>query len=135
GRTSPVQIFSPMIYLDVQLAPGRQFTLPGNYSEQAVYSVTEGLLIDGVPLEQHRLAVLTSGTEVNISASGTARCIVVGGEPVGERHKWWNFVSSRRSRIEQAKLDWTEGRFAQVPQETEFIPLPSEPPSQAEQPL
>jgi hypothetical protein len=88
-----------------------------------------------VPLEQHRLAVLTSGTEVNISASGKARCIVIGGEPVGERHKWWNFVSSRHSRIEQAKLDWREGRFGQVPQETEFIPLPFEPPNQREQPL
>ncbi|MEG5018314.1 MULTISPECIES: pirin-like C-terminal cupin domain-containing protein, partial [unclassified Microcoleus] len=98
-------------------------------SEQAVYSVTEGLAIDGVPLEQHRLAVLNSGTEVNISASAKARCIVIGGEPVGERHKWWNFVSSRHSRIEQAKLDWREGRFAQVPHETEFIPLPEEPPS------
>ena len=124
-----------MIYLDAQLAPGNQFTLPGDYSQQAVYSVTEGLVIDGMSLEQHRLAVLNSGTEVNLSASGTARCIVIGGEPVGERHKWWNFVSSRQSRIEQAKLDWTEGRFAQVPQETEFIPLPEELPSQREQPL
>jgi redox-sensitive bicupin YhaK (pirin superfamily) len=135
GRTSPVQIFSPTIYLDAQLAPGKQFTLPGDYSEQAVYSVTEGLAIDGVPLAQHRLAVLNSGTEVNISASGKARCIVIGGEPVGERHKWWNFVSSRRDRIEQAKLDWREGRFGQVPEETEFIPLPEEPPFKAEQPL
>jgi redox-sensitive bicupin YhaK (pirin superfamily) len=124
-----------MIYLDVQLAPGKQFTLPGNYSEQAVYSVTEGLAIDGVPLEQHRLAVINSGSQVNVSASGKARCIVIGGEPVGERHKWWNFVSSRRDRIEQAKLDWKEGRFAQVPQETEFIPLPEEQPPQREQPF
>jgi hypothetical protein len=124
-----------MIYLDVQMTNGTEFTLPGRYSEQAVYSVTEGLLIDGVPLAQHRLAVLNSGTEVNISASGKARCIVIGGEPVGERHKWWNFVSSRHSRIEQAKLDWREGRFGQVPQETEFIPLPFEPPFKTEQPL
>jgi hypothetical protein len=72
---------------------GTKFTLPGNYSEQAVYSVTEGLAIDGVSLKQHRLAVLTSGTSANISASGKARCIVIGGEPVGERHKLWNFVS------------------------------------------
>ena len=85
--------------------------------------------------DRHRLAVLTSGTSANISASGTARCIVVGGEPVGERHKRWNFVSSRHSRIEQAKLDWREGRFGQVPEETEFIPLPEELPFQAEQPL
>jgi redox-sensitive bicupin YhaK (pirin superfamily) len=88
-----------------------------------------------VSLEQHRLAVLTSGTSANISASGKVRCIVIGGEPVGERHKWWNFVSSRRERIEQTKLDWREGRFAQVSQETEFIPLPEEPPFQREQPL
>ncbi len=128
-RTSPVQTFSPMIYLDVQLASGKQFTLPGSYSEQAVYSVTEGLTIDGVPLEQHRLAVLTSGTSVSIFANGNARCIVIGGEPVGKRHKWWNFVSSRDERIEQAKHDWVEGRFAPVPQETEFIPLPKEPPN------
>jgi len=134
-RTSPVQTFSPMIYLDVQLASGKQFTLPGRYSEQAVYSITEGLEIDGVPLEQHWLAVLTSGTSVNISANGNARCIVVGGEPVGKRHKWWNFVSSRSERIEQAKHDWVEGRFAGVPQETGFIPLPFEPPNQPEQPL
>ncbi|WP_333064666.1 MULTISPECIES: pirin-like C-terminal cupin domain-containing protein [unclassified Microcoleus] len=80
--------------------------------------------IEGMALAQHRLAILTSGIKVNISASGKARCIVIGGKPVGERHKWWNFVSSRHSRIEQAKLDWREGRFAQVPQATEFIPRP-----------
>ena len=135
GHKSPVQTFSPMIYLDVQLAPKTQFTLPGSYSEQAVYSITEGLQLDGMPLERHRLAVLTSGTSVKVSADRTARCIVIGGEPVGERHKWWNFVSSRLGRIEQAKHDWQEGRFAPVPQETEFIPLPEELPRKVEQPL
>jgi redox-sensitive bicupin YhaK (pirin superfamily) len=134
-RTSRVETFSPMIYLDVQLSSGTQFSLPDSYSEQAVYSVTEGLAIDGVPLEQHRLAVLTSGASVNISADRNARCIVVGGEPVGDRHKWWNFVSSRRDRIEQAKHDWKEGKFDRVPEETEFIPLPEEPQQKAEQPL
>ena len=58
----------------------------------------------------------------------TARCdshvMVIGGEPLGRRHLWWNFVSSSRERIEQAKADWREGRFASVPGETEFIPLP-----------
>jgi hypothetical protein len=60
---------------------------------------------------------------------------VIGGEPVGERHKWWNFVSSRPERIEQAKQDWQAGRFGQVPQEAEFIPLPEEPKQQEEQPM
>jgi hypothetical protein len=135
GRQSPVQTFSPMIYLDVQFSAGTHLTLPGDYPEQAVYSVTEGLQINDAPLEQHRLAVLGSGASVDISADRSARCIVVGGEPVGERHKWWNFVSSRLERIEQAKRDWQEGRFGQVPQETEFIPLPEEPNRKREQPL
>lgn len=135
GRTSPVQTFSPMIYLDVQLTSGARFTLPGNYTEQAVYSVTPGLQINDVPLQKHRLAVLTSGTSADISSEQDARCIVIGGEPVGKRYKWWNFVSSRLDRIEQAKQDWQAGRFEQVPQETEFIPLPQEVPQQKEQPL
>ncbi|MBD2020997.1 pirin family protein [Leptolyngbya sp. FACHB-36] len=135
GRTSPVQTFSPMIYLDVKLAPGAQLSLPANYAEQAVYSVTEGLQINHVPLEQHRLAVLAAGASVTLSCDREARCIVVGGEPVGKRYKWWNFVSSRLDRIEQAKQDWKEGRFGQVPQETEFIPLPEETPPKPEQPL
>jgi hypothetical protein len=134
-RTSPVQTFSLMIYLDIQLSPGAHFTLPHAYSQQAVYSVTEGLQINGVAIDQHRLAVLTSGAAVTVSAEQAARCIVIGGEPVGMRHKWWNFVSSRPERIEQAKQDWREGRFASVPQETEFIPLPEEPPRPTEQPM
>lgn len=135
GRTSPVQTFSPILYLDVQLAPGTQFTLPDAYSEQAVYSVTPGLRLNGVALDQHRLAVLVPGTSVEIASDSTARCMVVGGEPLGKRHKWWNFVSSRPERIEQAKRDWQEGRFATVPDEADFIPLPEEPLCKPEQPL
>ena len=135
GRQSPVQTFSPMIYLDAQLTPGAQFILPGNYTEQAIYSVTEGLHMNGVAIEQHRLAVLTPGESITISADGSARCIIVGGEPVGARYKWWNFVSGRPERIEQAKQDWREGRFGQVPDEVEFSPLPEEPTHKAEQPM
>ncbi|GAB1539279.1 pirin family protein [Scytonema sp. NUACC21] len=126
GRSSPVQTFSPILYLDVLLPPGTQFVLPDDYSERAIYSVTEGLSVDGEPLEQHRLAVLTSGRCVEIASKAQARCVVIGGESVGLRHKWWNFVSSRPERIEQAKRDWKEGRFGQVPEETEFIPLPED---------
>ncbi|MCU0541521.1 MAG: pirin family protein [Oscillatoriaceae cyanobacterium Prado104] len=134
-RASPVQTFSPIIYLDAKLAPGKQFTLPGFYSELAIYSVTEGISIDALPLEQHRLAVLNSGASVNISANSNARCMVVGGEPVGKRYKWWNFVSSSLDRIEQAKQDWVQGKFDRVPEETEFIPLPEEPHPATQQPL
>lgn len=135
GRSSPVQTFSPILYLDMQLAAGAQFTLPDDYSERAVYSVTPGLVLNDSPLDQHRLAVLKAGTSVTVAASDPARCIVVGGEPVGNRIKWWNFVSSRPERIEQAKQDWRAGRFGSVPEETEFIPLPEEPAQQQEQPM
>jgi redox-sensitive bicupin YhaK (pirin superfamily) len=128
GHTSPVQTFSPIIYLDIQMAAGSRFTLPGDYSEQSIYSVTEGLKIDGEPLEQHRLAVLKSGIAVEIecdrAAQHSVRCIIAGGEPVGERHKWWNFIYRQQERLEQAKQDWREGKLGQVPEETEFIPLP-----------
>jgi redox-sensitive bicupin YhaK (pirin superfamily) len=133
-RTAPVETFSPIIYLDVQFTPGSQFSLPSDYSEQAIYSVTPGLKIDGEPIAQHRLALLKPGATVSISAEATARCLVIGGEPVGERTKWWNFVSSNPERIDRAKQDWQQGRFDLVPDETEFIPLPDDPPHQ-EQPM
>ena len=126
GRTSPVKTASGIIYLDLEFVPGTKLTLPSDPdNERAIYSVTEGLLVDGVELEQHRLALLSSD-EIEISANSQARCVIVGGESLGERYKWWNFVSSSRSRIEQAKSDWQSGKFPQVPEETEFIPLPDE---------
>ena len=134
GRTAPVETFSPIIYLDVQLAPGAQFYLPSDYSEQAIYTVTDGVRIDGTQIAQHRLAILKPGSAISISADTSARCMVIGGEPVGTRIKWWNFVSSSTQRIDRAKQDWQQGRFDKVPGETEFIPLPEAPPH-PEQPL
>ncbi len=124
GYTSPVKVFSPILYLDVVLSANAHFTIPVDYSERAVYSVTEGLKINDEPIEQYRLAILEPGHQIKISATAAARCIVIGGEPLGTRYKWWNFVSSRPERIEQAKADWRDCRFARVPDETEFIPLP-----------
>jgi redox-sensitive bicupin YhaK (pirin superfamily) len=121
---SPVKVFSPMLYLDLQLASNATFTLPAEYPERAIYTVTDGLRIAGEPLDQHRLVLLPAGVSVSLSAQTPSRCIVIGGESVGDRIKWWNFVSSRPERIEQAKQDWKARRFDRVPQETEFIPLP-----------
>ena len=70
------------------------------------------------------MALLTPGSTPEVSAPESGRYIIIGGEPLGPRVKWWNFVSSRADRIEQAKQDWKAGRFAAVPEETEFIPLP-----------
>lgn len=125
GHTSPVKTFSPMVYLDVQLAPQASLQVAADYSERAIYSVTPGIQIAGQDLPPHQLAILTPGDPVQISSSSEGRCIVIGGEPVGERLKWWNFVSSRPERIEQAKQDWQAGRFDPVPEEVEFIPLPT----------
>jgi redox-sensitive bicupin YhaK (pirin superfamily) len=127
GRTSPVDTSSKIIYLDLLFAPGAKITLPGDRdNERAIYSVTEGLLVDGEELEQHKLALLSAEDEVEISASTQARCTIIGGESLGKRYKWWNFVSSSKERIERAKSDWQNQKFPQVPEETEFIPLPDE---------
>ncbi|NJL48441.1 MAG: pirin family protein [Leptolyngbyaceae cyanobacterium SM2_5_2] len=124
GYMSPVKVFSPILYLDVVLEPQARFTLEANYSERAVYSVTAGLQINQTVLPQHRLAVLSKGATTTITTDKAARCIVIGGEPLGTRYKWWNFVSSRIERLEQAKADWHNGQFAPVPGESDFIPLP-----------
>ena len=128
GRTSPVKTSSQIIYLDLVLTPGSKITLPGEDPkiERAIYSITEGLLVNGKELEQHRLAILSADSEVEISANTNARCMIIGGEPLGKRYKWWNFVSSSPERIEQAKKDWQNGAFPEVPGETEFISLPDE---------
>ena len=126
GRTSPVRSFSPIVYLDVQLTPGSRFTLPDGYVDRAIYSVTEGIRLNGTLLEPHRMAILAPQSEVEVTADSEAHAMVIGGEPLGRRHRWWNFVSSRSERIEQAKLDWRMGNFEPVPQETEFIPLPED---------
>ena len=129
-RESPVATASPTIYLDLAFTPGGKYVLTPDYSERAVYTVTEGILVDGEELEQHRLVILTEGREVEISAKADSRCMIIGGEPVGKRYKWWNFVSSSLERIELAKQDWQAKKFPSVPEESEFIPLPQEPSSE-----
>lgn len=124
--SSPVKTFSPMLYLDVQLEAGGEFTVPTTVAERAVYGVTPGLRVAGEPFPQHRLAVLAADAPVAIAADQPARCIIVGGDSVGPRIKWWNFVSSRQARINQAKEDWRRDRFPKVPGETAWIPLPEE---------
>ncbi len=83
------------------------------------------LQLDGEPLPLNTLALLDAGSEPVLRATSPSRVMLLGGEPLdGPRFVWWNFVASTRERIEQAKSDWREGRFAAVPGETEFIPLP-----------
>ncbi len=123
GAVSPVAVRSPTLYLDIAMSAGDAFPLP-LAEERALYVVEGSVHLDGEPLPPGRLLVLAPGEEPMLGAEGEARVVMIGGAPLGHRHMWWNFVSSRKERIVQAADDWAAGRFAKVPGETEFIPLP-----------
>jgi redox-sensitive bicupin YhaK (pirin superfamily) len=125
GARSPVVVFSEMFYADAELRNGARLDIPAEHAERAIYVVAGRIEIAGAPIDAGRLIVLGPGADIAIAASGAARLLLFGGAPMdGPRHLWWNFVSSSQERIEQAKEDWKAGRFAPVPGETEFIPLP-----------
>ena len=124
GASSPVKAYSPLLYLDLRLPKGREFVLPSDCRERAVYVVSGSIDIAGQSCAEGVMAVVGEDSEVKLRAADDAHAVVIGGEPVGERHIWWNFVSSSEARIEQAKDDWTHDRFDKVPGETQFIPLP-----------
>jgi redox-sensitive bicupin YhaK (pirin superfamily) len=124
GRTSPVEVFSEMFYLDAVLADAAELELPDQYSERAVYVVEGEVAVGDESHGAGSLLVVAAGKAASLRASQPSRVMLFGGEPVGERFIWWNFVSSRRDRIEQAKGEWRDGAFAAVPGETEHIPLP-----------
>jgi redox-sensitive bicupin YhaK (pirin superfamily) len=126
GLRSPVETQSPLFYADVQLAAGAQLAIAPDYEERACYILEGNVAIDGRSFDRGRLLVLRPAAQVVIQAASTARLMLLGGEPLGPRHIWWNFVSSSRERIEVAKEDWKTGRFGGVPGDPEFIPLPEE---------
>jgi redox-sensitive bicupin YhaK (pirin superfamily) len=127
GMRSPVRTYAPMFYLGAEFPAGSRLRLPPEHAERGVYAADAALTIDGLRLEPQQLAVLAPGSEVEIAAAVPARAILFGGAPLdGERHLWWNFVSSSRERIDRAKADWVEKRFAMVPDDPEFIPLPTD---------
>ena len=127
GQQSPVATLSPTLYLDVQLPPGGSWTLPMLAEEQAVYVVQGDLQLDATALAPNTMAVLVD-TAVLTAGTDGARLVVIGGQPLGRRFIWWNFVSTSKERIEQAGRDWEAGDanagMDQVPGETERIPLP-----------
>lgn len=124
GKASPVTCFSPMLYLECRLQKGGTLTLPDSYAELAAYIVSGNVTIDGDSYTEGVLAVAASGASVTLTANEDSRVMVIGGDPVGKRKIWWNFVSSSDERMEAAKADWKEGRFGKVPGDDEFIPLP-----------
>jgi redox-sensitive bicupin YhaK (pirin superfamily) len=125
GKRSRVGMFSDWFYAEVVLAPRRTAPLDPDYEERAIYIVEGEVVIAGESFEAPRLLIFRPGDRITVRAKKRARLMFLGGSALeGPRYIWWNFVSSRRERIEQAKEDWKLGRFAPVPDETEFIPLP-----------
>jgi redox-sensitive bicupin YhaK (pirin superfamily) len=124
GKTSPVQAASETLYVEIKLEPGAGIDLP-EAEELAVYVVSGNIELDGQAISDGVLAVLKNGASASVSAPGGAHLMICGGDTLeGERIVWWNFVSSSRERLEQAKRAWKEGDFGDVPGETDFIPLP-----------
>lgn len=132
GARSPVPTHSPMFY--AELAAGHSIALSPEHDERAAYVAQGEAEIGGRRFPAGQLLVFESGKDVLVKASPASRVLLLGGEPLGERHMWWNFVSSRKERIAQAAADWKAGRFASVPGETEFIPLPDNAPQVVDYP-
>src|ERR1700712_3756871 len=130
GLASPVKVFSPIFYADARFEAGGSFTVTAEHEERALFIVDGEFQIGGgnhggEPHGTGAMLFLEKGEVVTLFADSTARVMLLGGAPLdGPRHIWWNFVSSSKNRIEVAKSDWKEGRFAKVPGDKEFIPLP-----------
>jgi len=125
GARSPVKAHSPLFYVDCSLDAGARTALPGNYAERAAYVIDGEVESGGATYTAGQLLVFAPRADAVVRARTPARLMLLGGEPVGERFIEWNFVSSSRERIEQAKADWRAGRM-KLPDldRDEFIPLP-----------
>jgi redox-sensitive bicupin YhaK (pirin superfamily) len=126
GERSPVPTLSDTLYADATLAPGAALPFAADTEERAIYIVSGDIEIAGDRFAPNQLLVLRPGDPITVTAADGARIVLVGGAAMdGPRHIWWNFVSSRKERIEQAKEEWKGHRFDIVPgDEEEFIPLP-----------
>ena len=125
GVASPVKVDSPQFYVHWQLRAGARVSLPAEYSERAVYVVSGDVEVAGQRIEAGSIAVLAAGKAVTVAAASDAVVMALGGEPVGPRWIDWNFVSSSKERIDQARADWAAGRMKLPDLDSEeFIPLP-----------
>jgi redox-sensitive bicupin YhaK (pirin superfamily) len=124
GLRSPVKTFAETLYFEADLKAGQSLKLP-EAEERGVYVAAGQIAINGREVNEFSLAVLENAPGTCVTASQDSRIALIGGEALGPRHMFWNFVSSRKERIEQAKSDWDNGRFPRVPgDDEEFIPLP-----------
>lgn len=127
GLTNQVTTHSPLFYLHVVLEPGARFGLPREHTERGIYLAKGSVEVSGRTYSAGQLLVFTKNMDPIILAKAPTTLMLLGGEPLGERFIWWNFVSSRKDRIEQAKADWKEGRINLPPTDNqEYIPLPDD---------
>ena len=115
-----------MVYLDIHIKAGARFDLPDGVTEKAVYVIDGEIDVCGQSVTPREMAAWADGEFLSVEARTDSHFVMIGGEPLTEPHFiFWNFVSSSKERLEQAKQDWKEGRFAKVPgDDIEFIPLP-----------
>ena len=127
GLKNNVKTASPLFYLHVILQQGATFGLPKEHTERGFYIVKGSIEFSGTVYDQGKMLVFSKGVDPLITAKENTTLMLLGGEPLGDRFIWWNFVSSRSERIEQAKEDWKQGRFVLPPNDNkEFIPLPDD---------
>ena len=127
GLKNDVKTHSPLFYLHTVLQPGARFGLPQEYAERGVYIAKGSLEVAGVTYNAGQMLVFNKGVDPLLIAKQPTTLMLLGGEPLGERFIWWNFVSSRRERIDQAKEDWKQGRIILPPNDNkEFVPLPED---------
>jgi len=124
GLKSEVKTHSSTLFVEVQLDTGGQIMLPEGIEDRAVYVISGQLQIQEAQIPQHNMAVFDQTADIQLEATEPTRLAIIGGTNLGKRTVWWNLVSSRKDLIEQAKRDWREQKFPEVPGETEFIPLP-----------
>ena len=129
GKRAPTTCYADTIYAEINLGPAGSIPIEADADERAVMLVGGDASIDGHPLELYALVLLKPGVPMVLSSERGGKIMLMGGEAfTSHRYVYWNFVSSSRDRIEQAKEDWKAGRFAKVPgDEEEFIPLPERP--------
>ncbi|HTC25722.1 pirin family protein [Dyella sp.] len=126
GKASPVKVFAPMFFIEAQLETGASLTLPEEHAERGVHVIEGEVTWGDLTIGAAQMATQAGESAPAVHANKATRLMLFGGAPLdGERHLWWNFVSSSRERIEQAKADWAAQRFGKIPgDEHEFIPLP-----------
>lgn len=125
GKKADVEVLWPTVYLDIKAGPGAHIPLPDDHEERALYVVEGGIKVDDQDLDETQMAVLRPGAMPTVEATADSRVMLCGGKAIdGPRLIWWNLVASEQGMIDQAKADWKEGRFPEVPGEDEFIPLP-----------